>query len=146
MQSNDLIEKGAQSISLFCRKNINIKKDLPIRSSEMGLLIYIVKENQTITPVMASTFLKVSKPMVANMVASLVRKGYITKKHSKKDKRSFYIVATKKSEEFVANSYDEYAKVMQTLISKMGESKYEELIKMLDLANAYIEEMEKENE
>lgn len=35
--------RAAEQIALFCRININMKKELPIRSSEMGILIYLVK-------------------------------------------------------------------------------------------------------
>lgn len=35
--------KGAEEVTLFCRINMNIKRELPIRASEMGMLIYLVK-------------------------------------------------------------------------------------------------------
>lgn len=38
--------KGAESISMFCRLLINEKKKLPIRSSEMGLLILAVEKRE----------------------------------------------------------------------------------------------------
>ena len=75
----DELIKGGEVIALFCRININTKRELPIRSSEMGLLIFIVKEEGEHTPLEISEFFKVTKPMVTAMVNSLVKKEYITK-------------------------------------------------------------------
>lgn len=43
--------KGAEVVSLFCRINMNAKRSLPIRASEMGLLILIVKSAEPQSPV-----------------------------------------------------------------------------------------------
>ncbi|MFR9236080.1 MAG: hypothetical protein ACLVLH_25165 [Eisenbergiella massiliensis] len=44
-------------------------KELPVRSSEMGLLILLVTSKEKITPKAAADF-GVSKPMIASMVKS----------------------------------------------------------------------------
>lgn len=138
----DLIDNGARSISLFCRQNINTKKNLPIRSSEMGLLIYVIHSDEPVSPIMAADFFKVSKPMVTNMITSLIRKKYLVKQPSGKDKRSYFLIPTQNAKELVTKAFEEYAKVIQTLINGMGETKYKKLIKLLDAANSLIAEME----
>lgn len=126
--------KGAEAVSLFCRLNINIKRDLPVRSSEMGLLILVVKSESPVTSIMAADFFKVSKPMIAAMVASLVKKGYLEKTPSENDKRSYILRPTKKAALLVEEAYQEYFRVMELLRAKMG-SDFKKLIPLLEQAN-----------
>lgn len=58
---NEELIKGAETVSMFCRRIINTKKDLPIRSSQMGLLILICKSENPATPVMAADFFNLIK-------------------------------------------------------------------------------------
>jgi len=44
----DLIN-SADVIGMFCRLHLNSKRDLPIRSSEMGVLIYARKQSCVVT-------------------------------------------------------------------------------------------------
>ncbi len=140
---NGLI-KAAEVISLFCRININTRRELPIRSSEMGLLIFLVKEQCEHTPLMISEFFKVTKPMVTAMVHSLVKKEYVIKVPSLIDKRSFMIKPTEKAILLVNETFDEYYKNMQLLKDVLGSKKFEDLTKLLNEANEILLE-EKEN-
>ncbi|MCX8074955.1 MAG: MarR family winged helix-turn-helix transcriptional regulator [Clostridia bacterium] len=132
---NNILIKGAETISLFCRLNINIKKDLPIRSSEMGLLIFIVKSEFDITPIIASEFFKVSKPMITSMISSLIKNKYIYKVLSDIDKRSYILKPNESAIKLVKNTYDEYFKVMQLLNKELGQEKYNNLICILEESN-----------
>ncbi len=136
--------KAAEHISLFCRLNINTKRELPIRSSEMGMLIYLCKTDGDKTPMGISRFFKVSKAMATNMVTAMHKKGYITKQPSQEDRRSNRIIPTPKAMELVENAYDEYYKTMLTLSEKMGSKNFAALIDLLDQANTILLE-EKNN-
>lgn len=129
------IIQAADQISLFCRMNINIKKELPIRSSEMGMLIYLVKGEGEKTPMGVARFFKTSKAMATNMVSSLTKKGYIKKEQSKYDKRCFLLVPTEKAILLVDETYEEYFKSMLLLKNKMGEEEFQKLIALLEKAN-----------
>ena len=83
--------------SLFSRDYMDLKNDLPIRPSEMGVLNIISKDDKRYTPLMVAELLKVSKPMIANHISVLEKKGYITRDFSSDDKRSFYIIPTEKA-------------------------------------------------
>ncbi|MDQ0362121.1 MarR family winged helix-turn-helix transcriptional regulator [Breznakia pachnodae] len=131
---NNLI-KVSEQIALFCRINVNTKRDLPIRSSEMGMLIYLVKTEEEKTPNGVAQFFRFTKAMATNMVTSLSSKGYITKKQSEIDKRSVYLVPTNKAIKLVENTYDEYFKSMSTLRKRMGEEKFENLVMLIEMAN-----------
>lgn len=95
-------------ISLFCRLNINTKRGLPIRSSEMGMLIYLVKTDGEKTPNAVAKFFKVTKSMATNMTTSLLNNGYIEKKQSETDKRSFCLIPTNKAVRLVGNSKSDF--------------------------------------
>lgn len=134
---------GAEAVSLFCRLHVNTKKDLPVRSSEMGLLILVAKSETPVTSVLAADFFKVSKPMVAAMVASLRKKGYLEKAPLAGDKRSYRLCATEKAAALVEEAYQAYFCVMELLKTKMG-GNFEKMIALLEQANQILLE-EKQN-
>ena len=80
--------------SIFSRDYMELKKDLPIRPSEMGVLNIITKRKEKFTPVMVADLLGVSKPMIANHISVLEKKDYVYKEFSLDDKRSFFILPT----------------------------------------------------
>ena len=127
--------KGAEEVTLFCRINMNIKRELPIRASEIGMLIYLVKSEEPINSIKIAEFFKVTKPNVTAMVNSMLKKEYIIKEQSKLDKRSFILKPTQKAIDLVEETYDEYFKTMKLLSDKMGENDYKELIELLGKAN-----------
>jgi DNA-binding MarR family transcriptional regulator len=139
-----LIMNGANIVSMFCRLNVNTKKDLPLRSSEIGLLIYVVKSEKPVTPIMAAEFFKVSKPMIAAMVKTLVAKGYLVKIPLEVDRRSYNLMPTNKAKIVTETVYDEYFKAMQLLMEQMGIEKFKNMIQLLELANTILSE-EKNN-
>lgn len=140
MDKSNLKFQGAEAISMFCRLNINAKRNLPVRPGEMGLLILIVKNENQITPVMAADFFKVSKPMIATMIKSLLKQGYIKKIPSKEDKRSFIISPEEKAVELVNNTYEEYIRLIELLLKGMGEKKYIKFINLIEEANEILME------
>lgn len=126
---------AAEQISLFCRLNINTKRELPIRSSEMGLLIYICKTDGDKTPMGVARFFKVSKAMATNMVTSLLKKGYLEKIPAPGDRRSFLLYPTEKAEQLVYSTYQEYYKTMSVLWQGMGVEDFKTLLTLLGKAN-----------
>ncbi len=131
----DILAKSAEEVSMFCRLNANSRKNIPIRSSEMGLLILTVKSQTPVTPLMAADFFKVKKPMITAMVNSLCDKGYLEKITSLQDKRSFTLNPTEKARKLTNETYDEYFKAMENLRSKLGNEEFDQLIKLLSKAN-----------
>lgn len=140
----DEIINAAEQISLFCRLNINTKRVLPIRSSEMGMLIYLCKTSGDKTPVDAARFFRVSKSMATNTVTSLVKKGYLTKTPVLQDGRSVHLHPTEMAIKLVDSTYEEYYKTMSLLRDKMGRRDFESLVSLLTKANSILLE-EKNN-
>ncbi len=139
--NQDFINQAAETVSLFCRLKNSTKYDLPIRSSEMGLLILLQNSEAPVTPLMAAEFFKVKKPMIAAMITSLGSKGYLYKTASLDDKRSFTINLTKKGIDLVNETKDEYFKSLELLSSQMGENDFNTMISMLDKANKILLEV-----
>lgn len=129
------IEKGAETISLFCRTNYKVNKEIPIRSSEMGLLILLVKSDVPVTSMVAAEFFKVSKPMITAMAQSLIKKQYIKKVQLNEDKRKFHLVPTKKAIQLVDETYTHYFKHLELLKTKMGDKDFCTLVELLSEAN-----------
>jgi len=142
MEENIL--KGAEAISMFCRLQMNIKRDIPIRPSEMGVLIFTQKQSGSITPIMISDFFKITKPSVTSIINSLSKAGYLEKKPSTIDRRSYYVSATKKGVDLVELAFDEYFKIIELLKNEMSTDEYEMLIQLIQKANFIINERKKQ--
>lgn len=141
----DTIIKASDQVSLFCRLNMHSKPTLPIRSSEMGLLIYLVKTEEEKSANAAAKYFKVTKAMITNMVTSLIKKGYIEKQQVVEDKRRYLLVPTQKAITLVEDTYLEYFKIMSILKVKMGEEAFQHFISYMEIANQILLE-EKNNE
>lgn len=131
---NDLI-KSAESIGLFCRLNMHAKRDLPIRSSEMGVLIFTQKQDQPVTPLMISQFFKIKKPSVTTMVNALVDAGYLIKVPSLSDGRSYTLELTPTGYALLEVTFESYFKTMDVLKTKMGSDAFGQMVGLMDKAN-----------
>lgn len=126
--------------SKFSRNYMALKKDLPIRPSEMGVLNIITKREGLFTPVMIAELLEVTKPMVANHISVLEDKGYIIKEYLKNDKRSFYVIPTDKAKKLVKEAEYKLNKKLINLENKLGIQRFDELIKTLEESKIYLED------
>lgn len=135
----DLIN-SADVIGMFCRLHINSKRDLPIRSSEMGMLIYTHKQSCAVTPLMVSQFFNISKPSVSSMVKSLTKQGFLIKESSIADKRSYTLVITEKGKNLVESTSIEYFKAVELLKERMGADEFGQLVELMEIANWILEE------
>lgn len=134
------IVQGAEVVSMFCRLNMYTKRELPIRASEMGALIFIHKSRNPVTPIAIAEFFKISKPSVTAMVQALLKKNYVVKAPSTADGRSYTLQASALGEELVETTYKEYCKSMEQLKNKMADGEYSMLIALLQKANRILSE------
>ena len=121
--------------SIFSKKYMELKKDLPIRPSEMGVLNIITKKEGLFTPLMIAEFLEVSKPMITNHITVLENKGYIVREYSKEDKRSFYVIPTEKAKELVKVTEKKMNKYLQQIENSLGKENFDKLLQMLTDTN-----------
>lgn len=134
------IDMSADAVAMFCRLQMNIKRDIPIRSSEMGALIFTQRYNAPITPLMLSNFFKIAKPSVTSMINSLIKKDYLNKIPSPTDGRSYTVTITQKGTELVESTYSEYFKAMENLKDKMGPKDFKLFIELMRKANNILSE------
>lgn len=131
---NKYLEANA-IFSLFSRDYMELKMDLPIRPSEMGVLNIISNGNKLYTPLMVAEMLNVSKPMIANHVSMLEKNGYITKDFSSDDKRSFYIIPTEKAKELVQKEEKKLHSKLKEIEETIGKDKFAMLVNTLKEVN-----------
>jgi len=134
---------AAEEIAMFCRLQMYVKKGLPIRSSEMGLLIYVQKQDEAVTPLMISNFFQIAKPSVTAMINELVKKNYLVKIPSYTDRRSYTVSITEKGEEIVTTAHEEYFKAIAILEDRMGAKDFKSFIELIHKANTILSEEKK---
>ena len=117
-------------LSLFGKSYAELKKDLPIRPSEMGVLNIITETPGPHTPMMLAEALKVSKPMITAHLTSLVNKGYITKQPSPEDKRAYYILPTEKAKALVKDAKEDLYWYLEQLENGLGEERFDLLVQL----------------
>ncbi len=127
--------------SKFSRDYMELKKELPIRPSEMAVLNIITQRSGQYTPLMIAELLDVSKPMIAAYIQVLLKKGYIRKEASQDDKRSFYVLPTDKAETLAKEFVTRQTKHLQTMEAELGETEFEELIRLLSKVQPALEKM-----
>ena len=132
-----------EAVSRFCRLQMNVKRDMPIRASEMGALIYVEKSDEPATPLMISNFFGIAKPSVTDMINSLVKKDYLMKIPSKADKRSYTLKVTLKGHELLGSTYTEYFRTLEILEERMGYEEFKLFTKLLQKANNILSEERK---
>lgn len=135
----DKFLKANAEFSKFSRNYMELKKNLPIRPSEMGVLNIISEIPGPHTSVLLAELLGVSKPMIAAHINSLMEKGYITKKQSLDDKRSFYILPTEKALALVARAKQDLNKQLGQLVKELGEDHFDALVSLITKANKILQ-------
>ena len=126
-------------LSMFSKYYMELKKNLPIRPSEMGVLNIIAETPGPHTPVLLAGLLGVSKPMITAHLTDLAQKGYIEKKQSPEDKRVFYVLPTEKALALVENAKTDLNQHLERLIQEMGQDEFDNLVRLAGKANKILE-------
>lgn len=118
--------------SKFSRSYMELKKELPIRPSEMGMLNIITQRDGKFTPLMIADLLGVSKPMIAAHIGVLLKNGYIRKEPSEDDGRSFYVLPTEKAVKLTEDYNAKQTEYLKKLEAILGNDEFDKLIFLLD--------------
>lgn len=118
--------------SLFARNYETLKRDLPIRQSEMAVLNIITQRDGAYTPLMIAELLEVTKPMVAVLIAALEEKGYVQRRPSDTDRRSFFVVPTERALSLTRAYGARLAGQLQTVERELGAADFAHLVELLD--------------
>lgn len=139
-----LIKKLTEEMTFFCRANMKRKQNIPIRPSEMGCLIYIVKnaKDQGVRSVDLSEYFDIKKSSISTIISSLELQDYI-KKIEANDKRSNPIIPSDKGIKLVNDTFDEYHKLSKVIVDKLGEDESKKFINTLKKVTNIILDEEK---
>lgn len=122
-------------LSIFAKNYMELKKGLPIRPSEMGVLNIITETEGPYTPVKLADLLGVSKQMITAHINSLEDKGYITKAPCSQDKRAYYILPTDKALELVEWAKADLNGKLKDLENEIGPDGFNTLVELAEKAN-----------
>ncbi len=122
-------------LSLFSKNYMELKKGLPVRPSEMGVLNILAATEGPHTSVMLARMLGVSKPMITAHIASLQNKGYVTKVPSPRDRRVCHIYPTDQALELVACTREDTDRQLDRLIAGMGQENFDTFLRLAEQAN-----------
>lgn len=106
----------------------------------MGVLIFIHRSETLVSPLMISEFFKITKPSVTSMINALEKEGYIIKKSCLEDGRSYSLTLNKEGKTLVNSTFKEYLKFVELLQKKMGETNFNEFIRLMVMANSVLHE------
>lgn len=127
-------------LSKFSRNYMQLKKNLPIRPSEMGVLNIVVQTKGPHTSVVLAEMLGVSKPMITAHITALMKQGYVTKTPSPDDGRAAYILPTDKAVELVAAAQKETDNQLRHMMNTLGQNDFYALVTLITRANHIMEE------
>lgn len=125
--------------SKFSRTYLELKKSLPVRPSEMGVLNIVAQTPGPHTAVEVAALLGVSKPMIAAHVSSLEEKGYLVKQRAPDDGRKLHLLLTDEGRALVEYARKEGDKLFEQLVQSMGRSAFDDLVKLVTEANLVLE-------
>ena len=125
--------------SKFSKNYMELKKGLPIRPSEMGVLNILAATPGPHTSVMLAELLGVSKPMITAYLTALSEKGYITKERSRDDKRVYYVLPTQKTMQLVEDAKADTNAHLADLVAALGQEDFDLLVKLTQKANQTLE-------
>ena len=126
-------------LSMFSKYYMDLKKGLPIRPSEMGVLNIIAETPGPHTPLLLAELLGVSKPMISAHLTELAKKGYIEKRQSLEDKRVFNVLPTEKALALVESAKMDLNRHLERLVQEMGEDEFDQLVRLAQKANEILQ-------
>lgn len=129
--------------SKFSKNYMELKKDLPVRPSEMGVLNILAATPGPHTSVMLAEMLGVSKPMITAHLTSLVEKGYVVKERSREDGRVYHVILTEKGQALVERAKEEMGLQIAALEEALGQEDFQMLLSLAQRASRILEENQK---
>jgi DNA-binding MarR family transcriptional regulator len=114
-----------------------------LKENEMNLasftLLYYIKEHSgDLSCEKIRQELSVTKPAVSQMLASLEKKGFLTRETNKENRRCIVLSLTEKGTSFIEKTEQETEKRLEEIIKRFGEN---ETCNMIALINRFLSSM-----
>lgn len=132
VQKMKLTEEIRRFSTLYVRK---AAKGSPYSAQEVDALFRIELEDGQISPLELSRKMGVSKPTVSRLIEQLSTKKVIEKISCSSDKRSYFLKLTPKGHDTLKSAYLYYNEPLNLLEHKLGPGQFEELLRLIALAN-----------
>lgn len=135
-------DSAAMQVALFCRLNRNRKINIPIRCSELGILMFLSLHSPPTSPAAISGFFGISRPSATSALKKLEKEGYISRKPCLTDRRSCVILLTKQGKQLVCEARSEYNRAINAVRSDMGDAAFSEFIALISQANSVLKNLD----
>lgn len=106
---------------------------------ELDLLSRVEFAKLPLTPQLLCGDMGISKTQLSRQVEQLVKKGFLDKRTSTKDRRSYFLQITPSGSEEVKATYTGYLKPIYQLRRTLGDADFETLLKLICKANREME-------
>ncbi|TLG72896.1 MarR family winged helix-turn-helix transcriptional regulator [Culicoidibacter larvae] len=133
-----MIHDFTETIAAFYRLYNKRNPDYPIKSSEMGMLIYFYN-NIGATALDASKYFKITKPSVTTAIQSLEKQHLLVREQDINDKRSYKIFLSDKGHTLVEEMIESFNSYATLLYTKLGDEKAALLSSLLKEATTILE-------
>jgi len=127
-------EQAADFIAQFCRNQVNVKRSLPIRSSDMGVMIYL-SHHQKAKVKDVSDFFDVAGATVTEMIQRLEKSGMIVIHQDGQDRRVKRIQLSDQGIRFVDETRVDYLDSIRSIRQTLGEADFERFISLIQRIN-----------
>ncbi len=132
---NEPLYQAAAQVTLFCRMALRQKLAIPIRPSDMGVLLYLDSTEEEVTPAAVSSFMGISRPCTTALLKRLERDGYISRHPSPSDGRCYSLALTGKGHRMLSHVHEEYGRIIQDLKDQMGNERFSLFLEMIEESN-----------
>ncbi|MGL5152495.1 MAG: MarR family winged helix-turn-helix transcriptional regulator [Clostridium sp.] len=128
--------ENMQEIRRFSRLLIKrAPKEHEITAECLDFLSQLEVNKESMTPLMLSERMKISKTSISRIADFLSKKGYIEKRRDEKDKRSYFISITDFGTEQLGKIYKYYLEPLYELRRGLSEEEFEILINAIEKSN-----------
>ena len=130
-----------EEIMRFCRVFMRNKSvDLPIRPSQFAVLDIMCSVPGMLTPVELSRRLGVSKAMISMHLSALVDMGLVMRVQSPEDGRSVVVMPSRLGRDLFGRVVRASNKRIEILSKKMGKGQFDELLRLISVANQILDD------
>lgn len=134
------IIRGMRAARAFSR-NTEATLDTPLSAAQIDILFTIASDDTARKPSELAIYMHETRPFITKNANVLISAGYVEKMPDKYDRRSFTLTMTRSGSALCDGLLGEqYHAQMTRLSDEMGKKKFNKLIRLLDQANAIMDE------
>jgi DNA-binding MarR family transcriptional regulator len=134
------IVRGMRAARAFSR-NTEVTLDTPLSAAQIDILFTIASDSAPRKPSELAVYMHQTRPFITKNANVLISAGYVQKVPDKTDRRSFTLAMTRSGNALCDGLLGEqYHAQMSKLSDELGKKKFNKLIRLLDQANAILDD------